>query len=415
MVVDGRLAGVGVRESVADVARVLGRQSAAIVWRTFAQGSIEAMAAHAGVPVVNALTDEFHPCQILADLQTVLEGKGATAGLTFAYVGDGANNMAHSYLLGGAIAGMHVRVGTPASHPPRPDVEARAQAIAAEQGGSVLVTDDPVAAVDGADVVTTDTWVSMGHEAEAETRKGADSPFAPFRVTEALMAQAAPDAVFLHCLPAYRGKEIDAEVIDGPASLVWDEAENRLHAQKALLSWLVEQHAAGEAAMTVSTSRAARQQRIVEILASTPVRSQTELLDHLAADGIEVTQATLSRDLVEVGAEQVRVGKNLVYAVPGEGGDRTVRAAPDGEERVTRLRARCHELLVSAEHSANLVVLRTPPGAASFLASALDHAGLEGVLGTIAGDDTILVVTAGAERSAAIVDRLLSYTRRDLP
>jgi len=167
--------------------------------------------------------------------------------------------------------------------------------------------------------------------------------------------------------------------------------------------------------MTVSTSRAARQQRIVEILASTPVRSQTELLDHLATDGIEVTQATLSRDLVDVGAERVRVGKNLVYAVPGEGGDRTVRAAPDGEERATRLQARCHELLVSAEHSANLIILRTPPGAANFLASALDHAGLEGVLGTIAGDDTIMVVTAGAERSAEVVSRLLSYTRRDLP
>ena len=167
--------------------------------------------------------------------------------------------------------------------------------------------------------------------------------------------------------------------------------------------------------MTISTSRAARQQRIVEILASTAVRSQTELLDHLATDGIEVTQATLSRDLVDVGAERVRVGKNLVYAVPGEGGDRTVRAAPDGEERATRLQARCHELLVSAEHSANLIILRTPPGAANFLASALDHAALEGVLGTIAGDDTIMVVTAGAERSAEVVSRLLSYTRRDLP
>jgi len=167
--------------------------------------------------------------------------------------------------------------------------------------------------------------------------------------------------------------------------------------------------------MTVSTSRAARQQRIVEILASTPVRSQTELLDHLAADGIEVTQATLSRDLVDVGAERVRVGKNLVYAVPGEGGDRTVRPATDVEGRVTRLQSRCNELLVSAEHSANLVILRTPPGAANFLASALDHAGLEGVLGTIAGDDTIMVVTQGDARSREVVDRLLSYTRRDSP
>ena len=165
--------------------------------------------------------------------------------------------------------------------------------------------------------------------------------------------------------------------------------------------------------MTVSTSRAARQQRIVEILASTPVRSQTELLDHLATDGIEVTQATLSRDLVDVGAERVRVGKNLVYAVPGEGGDRTVRPAAVGEERVTRLQARCHELLVSADRSANLVVLRTPPGAASFLASALDHAGLDGVLGTIAGDDTIMVVTSGTTGSRDLVERLLGYTRRD--
>jgi ornithine carbamoyltransferase len=246
MVVDGRLAEVGVRESVADVARILGPQSSAVVWRTFGQRSLEEMAAHAGVPVVNALTDDYHPCQILADLLTVLEAKGTTAGLTLAYLGDGANNMAHSYLLGAALAGMHVRVGTPASHLPRADIVQRARAIAAEQGGSVLVTDDPAAAVTGADVVATDTWVSMGLEAEAEARQGAGSPFEPFRVTEALMARAAADAVFLHCLPAYRGVEVDAAVIDGPASLVWQEAENRLHAQKALLSWLVEQHQTGE-------------------------------------------------------------------------------------------------------------------------------------------------------------------------
>jgi ornithine carbamoyltransferase len=247
MVVDGRLAGVGERESVADVARVLGPQSAAVVWRTFEQSSIEEMARHAGVPVVNALTDDYHPCQVLADLLTVLEAKGATAGLTLAYLGDGANNMAHSYLLGGALAGLHVRVAAPASHAPRGDVVARARAIAAEQAGSVLVTADAAAAVAGADVVATDTWVSMGLEAQSEARKGAGSPFEPFRITGALMAGAAPDAVFLHCLPAYRGHEVDAEVIDGPASLVWQEAENRLHAQKALLSWLVEQHRVGEA------------------------------------------------------------------------------------------------------------------------------------------------------------------------
>ncbi|MGL5817372.1 MAG: arginine repressor [Phycicoccus sp.] len=167
--------------------------------------------------------------------------------------------------------------------------------------------------------------------------------------------------------------------------------------------------------MTVPTSRVARQHRIVEILGATPVRSQTELLDLLAEDGIEVTQATLSRDLVDVGAERVRVGKNLVYAVPGEGGDRTVRAAVDPEERMTRLQSRCHELLVAADSSANLVVLRTPPGAANFLASALDHSGYDGVLGTIAGDDTIVVVTSGTAHSRGLVDRLMSWTRKDLP
>ncbi len=241
LVVDGRLAGVGERESVADVTRVLTRQTSAIVWRTHGQDRIEEMAAHATVPVVNALTDDFHPCQILADLQTIEEHKGGPAGLTAAYVGDGANNMSHSYLLGLTTAGMHVRIGTPQGYPPRPDLLARAREIAAETSGSATVTDDPVAAVAGADVVITDTWVSMGQEAEASERKGTVSPFPPYAVTPRLMARAAPDAVFLHCLPAYRGFEVSAEVIDGPQSVVWDEAENRLHAQKAVLSWLLEQ------------------------------------------------------------------------------------------------------------------------------------------------------------------------------
>lgn len=240
LVVDGNLAQIGVRESIADTAKVLGRQSAAIVWRTFGQDRIEELAAHAGVPVVNALTDEFHPCQILADLVTVLEHKGALPGLTLGYVGDGANNMAHSYLLGCALAGMHVRIGTPTSHQPDPAILARATEIAAAQGGSVLVTDDAAAAVKGVDVVVTDTWVSMGMEGEKGERQGAASPFTPYAVTQELMAQAAADAIFLHCLPAYRGFEVEAAVIDGPQSVVWDEAENRLHAQKALLSFLLE-------------------------------------------------------------------------------------------------------------------------------------------------------------------------------
>ena len=243
MVVDGKLAQIGTRESVADVARVIGRQVSAVVWRTHGQDRLEEMAAHAGVPVVNALTDDYHPCQLLADLLTIREHRGALAGLTLAYVGDGANNMAHSYLLAGASAGMHVRIGTPASHQPRPDVLERAGRIAGQTGGSVLVQDSAPVVVDGADVVATDTWVSMGQEGEADDRKGEESPFVPYALTAELLAQAAPDALVLHCLPAYRGYEIAAEVIDGPQSVVWDEAENRLHAQKAVLAFLLEESA----------------------------------------------------------------------------------------------------------------------------------------------------------------------------
>ncbi len=240
LAVDGNLARIGVRESVADTARVLGRQVSAIVWRTFDQSRLEEMAAVGGVPVVNALTDQFHPCQILADLTTVAQHRGgldALAGQTFAYVGDGANNMAHSYLLGGATAGLHVRIGTPEGYLPDPVVLAAATERARTTGGSVLVTHDLGAAVTGADVVATDTWVSMGQEDEAAVR---ELPFVPFRLDGAALALAAPDAIVLHCLPAYRGKEITAEVIDGRQSVVWDEAENRLHAQKALLTWLLE-------------------------------------------------------------------------------------------------------------------------------------------------------------------------------
>jgi ornithine carbamoyltransferase len=237
LVVDGGSSQLGRGESVEDTTRVLDRQVAAIVWRTFGQDRIEAMAAVSRVPVVNALTDEFHPCQILADLQTVAERKGTLAGVTMTYLGDGANNMAHSYLLGGATAGMHVRIGSPASFQPDPSVGKRAEEIAAETGGSVHWTDDAAAAADGADVLVTDTWVSMGREDEYDARV---APFLPYAVDDAALSRAADDAVVLHCLPAYRGKEIAASVIDGPQSAVWDEAENRLHAQKAVLIWLLE-------------------------------------------------------------------------------------------------------------------------------------------------------------------------------
>jgi ornithine carbamoyltransferase len=237
LVLDTGTTQVGRGETVADTARVLGRMTSAVVWRTHAQANLVEMAEHAGVPVVNALTDEFHPCQILADWLTVTEHKGRLAGLTVTYLGDGANNMGHSYLLGGATAGMHVRIGAPAGYQPEPSIIADAEAIAATTGGSITVTDDPVAAVAGADVVITDTWVSMGQETEKDARLAL---FGDYAVSVNAIATAAPDAIVLHCLPAYRGLEIAAEVLDGPQSVVWDEAENRLHAQKALLIWLLE-------------------------------------------------------------------------------------------------------------------------------------------------------------------------------
>jgi ornithine carbamoyltransferase len=237
ILVDGRLAGVGERESIADTTRVLDRQVAAIVWRTFGQERIEEMASVSRVPVINALTNEFHPCQILADLLTIREHKGRLAGVRLAYLGDAANNMAHSYLLGGAAAGLHVVVAGPEAYQPDPAVLGAAEKIAALTGGSVRVSTDPAEALEGADVVATDTWVSMGQEDEAAQR---ELPFLPYTVDAAALARAAADAIVLHCLPAYRGKEIAADVIDGPRSAVWDEAENRLHAQKALLTFVLE-------------------------------------------------------------------------------------------------------------------------------------------------------------------------------
>ncbi len=235
LVVDGVSTLMGRGEPVEDLARVLDRQVAAIVWRTSGQRLIETMAANSAVPVVNALTDDFHPCQILADLQTVRERLGRTAGLTLTYVGDGANNMAHSYLLGGATAGMHVRVAAPAGYQPDAVILDQAAAIAARTGGSVISLSDPVAAVQGAHVVAADTWVSMGQDGKQERL----ATLMPYQVNSELLEHAADDAIVLHCLPAYRGNEITEEVLDGPRSVVWDQAENRLHAQKALLHWLV--------------------------------------------------------------------------------------------------------------------------------------------------------------------------------
>jgi ornithine carbamoyltransferase len=236
LVIEASGSQLGRGEPIPDTTRVLDRQCAAIVWRTFGQDRIEEMAAVSRVPVVNALSDEFHPCQVLADLQTVRERFGRLAGLTLTYLGDGANNLAHSYLLGGATAGLHVRIGTPPGFRPADDVLARAEEIAAGTGGSVLVTTNQKDACAGADVLATDTWVSMGMETD-----GRETVFAPYVLDDAALALAGPNAIVLHCLPAYRGREITAGVLDGPSSAVWDEAENRLHAQKALIAWLLEQ------------------------------------------------------------------------------------------------------------------------------------------------------------------------------
>ena len=238
LIMDAGSSQLGVKESIEDTAKVLSRMVSLIIWRTFAHDSIEEMAAHSSVPVINSLTDDFHPCQILADLLTIREHKGELAGLTATYLGASANNMGHSYLLGFATAGMHIRIAGPAGFHPRADIIADAEKIAAQTGGSVTVMQDPVAAVTGADAVITDTWVSMGQEAEKAERI---ERFGAYRVTPELMQLARPEAIFLHCLPAYREYEVDAAVIDGPQSVVWDEAENRVHAQKALMSWLLDE------------------------------------------------------------------------------------------------------------------------------------------------------------------------------
>jgi ornithine carbamoyltransferase len=236
IVIDAQQTHLGRGETLGDTARVLSRYVSLIVMRSGADDRLAELAATSTVPVVNALTDGFHPCQVLADLLTVRERLGGCAGRTLAYLGDSGNNMAHSYLLAGATAGMHVRLAGPDGFAPKPDVFERAEAIASETGGSVRVLTDPVAAVAGADVLATDTWTSMGQESDGLDRV---TPFRPYQINAALVARAAPGAIVLHCLPAHRGEEITDEVLDGPASAAWDEAENRVHAQKALLTWLL--------------------------------------------------------------------------------------------------------------------------------------------------------------------------------
>ncbi|MBV8863001.1 MAG: ornithine carbamoyltransferase [Mycobacterium sp.] len=237
VVVDGRSTQLGREETLQDTAKVLSRYVDAIVWRTYGQARLTAMAETATVPIVNALSDQFHPCQVLADLQTIAERIGSLRGLRLTYFGDGANNMAHSLMLGGVTAGVHVTIAAPAGFVPDASVVAAAERRAADTGASVRLTTDPAEAASDAEVLVTDTWTSMGQEDDGLDRV---RPFRPFQLNAQLLSLADPEALVLHCLPAHRGHEITDDVLDGPHSAVWDEAENRLHAQKALLVWLLE-------------------------------------------------------------------------------------------------------------------------------------------------------------------------------
>jgi ornithine carbamoyltransferase len=237
LIIDSAVSQMASKESVADTARVLDRQVSMIVWRTFAQSGLEQMAQNSKVPVINSLSDEFHPCQLLADLMTIKEKLGTLQGKVLCYIGDASNNMAHSYLLAGATAGMKVRIAGPARYQPNAKVVEKARQIAQETGGSVDCYTDPKLALVDSDVVATDSWVSMGQEDQKAEKI---EEFEGFRLDAELLAMAKPSAIVLHCLPAYRGLEITDEVLEGSQSVVWDQAENRLHAQKALMVWLAQ-------------------------------------------------------------------------------------------------------------------------------------------------------------------------------
>ncbi len=235
LIMDSGTSQFGGKESVADTAKVLERQVAQIIWRTYGQSGLEEMAQNSRVPVINALSDSWHPCQLLADLMTIKEHFGHTDKVKIAYVGDAANNMGNSYLVACAMAGMNVSIAAPRGYQPAREVVERAKQIASQFGTSIEIHERPEDAVRHAHVVATDTWVSMGMEKEKNKRV---KIFSDYTVTQRLLNLADPSVIFLHCLPAYRGYEVAADVIDGPRSFIWEEAENRLHAQKALMVWL---------------------------------------------------------------------------------------------------------------------------------------------------------------------------------
>lgn len=231
IVLDAKATQIGRGEPIKDTAKVLSSYVDGIMIRTFSDQMVQELAAEASVPVINGLTDNHHPCQILADFQTIYEQKGTLAGLQLAYVGDG-NNMAHSFLLGGSLVGMHVAIANPEGYEPKTGIVKQALENAEQSGSVITLTNDPAIAVKNADIIVTDVWASMGDEAEQEQRK---KIFKAFQVNNRLSVLAKKDFIFLHCLPAHRGEEVSADIIDGPHSVVYQEAENRLHAQKALM------------------------------------------------------------------------------------------------------------------------------------------------------------------------------------
>jgi ornithine carbamoyltransferase len=423
--------GMGSRESVADVARTFAGFCAVIAARVHDHETLVEMADVAPVPVVNLLSDRAHPLQAVADFLTLRELLGDLEGRRLVYVGDG-NNVAASLAYGAALTGVELTVATPPGYELDEIVVSRARNL----GGVVELSHEPHEAVRGADALYTDVWTSMGQEEETAVRKVA---FAGFTVDEELMAAAGEQAWFLHCLPAHRGEEVSAAVIDGPRSAVWQQAANRMDAARAALAFVlgglgggstlwrcsggaagrpgrrngidpcdgdaVEARPDGRGAATESTrvmatlGKPQRQHRIAKMLEEQVISSQVQLVDMLAADGVVATQATVSRDLEELGAVKVRIpGGATAYAIPEHAKE---RPAPDD-----LLRRVMGEFVVEVAHSANLVVLRTPPGSAHVVASALDRAGLAEVLGTVAGDDTIILVTAEHVGGAAVAGEL---------
>ena len=384
LVIDAGSSQMGRGESIADTAKVLERQVSAIVWRTHGQERIDEMASVSGVPVVNALTDEFHPCQILADLAAVADGRGGVAaltGLTLAYLGDGANNMAHSYLLGGATAGMHVRIGTPEAFLPDPAVVAKAAEIAAATGGSVAVVHTHDEAATGADVHRDRHLGLHGRRGGGHGARHGLPPVPGLRRDARPRRAESPGAPLPAGVPGQGdhrgGHRRPPEHRVGRGGVPPPRPEGAPDLARGPMSTPVNPG--------VPATKAARQELIRRVLDSTPIKSQGHLALELEARGLAVTQATLSRDLVDVGAIKVRAPDgSLVYAA----GD-SVAATEDTEDRLNRLVA---ELLFSADGSANLAVLRTPSGAAQYLASAIDSHGDPDVVGTVAGDDTVLVV-----------------------